>query len=142
MLTCGSASIHSSSVLLDQLLQLSRRIHMIFKYAKTNLHIKSHLNQFSVCALVQCSFLTIQSSIFLATQYLRTESLRHLGLVLLCLYDVCFRLFTWFQGHLFFLYLLVPQLSYFHVSYSLWCFYLLACVLVMDSFRMSSRYSV
>ena len=39
MLTCGSASIHFS-VLLDQLLQLSRRTHMIFKYAKT----ESHLN--------------------------------------------------------------------------------------------------
>ena len=44
--------------------------------------------------------------------------------------------------YLFFLYSLVPQLSYFLVSWSLWHFYLLACPFLMDSFCMSFRYSV
>ena len=67
MLTCGSASIHSSSVLLDQLLQLSRIIHMI---SKTDVHIRSHLVQSSGCTPVHCASLTIQSPLSSAPLYL------------------------------------------------------------------------
>ena len=47
---------------------------------------------------MQCSSLTLYSPLFLAPLYLRTKSVRHLGLVLLCLYDACFRLSTSFRG--------------------------------------------
>ena len=105
---------------------------MIFKYAKTNVHIRSHLVHSSGCAPVHCASLTIQSPLSSAPLYLQAQSLRHLGLVLFCLNDVCLRLSILFPCSevicSFCIHLHLDYLIFMFLILS-WCFYLLPCLI-------------